>query len=175
MNYKKTRLGIVGFLVLTGITLFPALLSGQEAKPALEDDTRAYFEVLRSRFNTDKVAIINQVLNLSDLEAAKFWPIYRAYEQELAGVGDRKLELIREFFAYHKNGTLNDERAKSLSQRWLKNLQDRTNLWKKYQKKISRAVSPTRAAQFLQIENQMALFIDLSIASEMPAIGSNKP
>lgn len=32
-------------------------------------------------------------------------------------------------------------------------------------------MSPIRAAQFLQVENQMATFVDLSIASEMPGIG----
>jgi hypothetical protein len=54
-------------------------------------------------------------------------------------------------------------------------VQDRLSLWKKYQKKISKAVSPMRAAQFLQVEHQMALFIDLSIASEMPVLGGSRP
>jgi len=37
---------------------------------------------------------------------------------------------------------------------------------------ISEAVSPVRAAQFLQVENQMALFVNINIASEALAIGS---
>jgi len=37
---------------------------------------------------------------------------------------------------------------------------------------IREAVSPVRAAQFLQVENQMALFGDINIASEELAIGS---
>jgi hypothetical protein len=48
---------------------------------------------------------------------------------------------------------------------------DRLALWKKYHQRISRAVSPVRGAQFLQVEHQMALFVDLNIASEMPVIG----
>ena len=38
---------------------------------------------------------------------------------------------------------------------WLKNSQARLDLWKYYNRKISKAVSPIRAAQFLQVENQV--------------------
>ncbi len=41
-----------------------------------------------------------------------------------------------------------------------------------YHQQISDAVSPLRAGQFLQVENQMAIFVDLSIASEMPVLGA---
>ena len=52
-------------------------------------------------------------------------------------------------------------------------LKDRLgDLWKKYHQQVSDAVSPIRAAEFLQVENQMAIFIDLNLASEMPLVGS---
>ncbi len=134
------------------------------------DDARAYFEVLRSDFNATKIRTINQAMKLSSPEADAFWPIYRAYEKELAAVGDEKLTLIRAFFTHYQNGTLNDQNAQVMAEKWLNNVQARLDLWKKYHKKISQAVSPLRAAQFLQVENQMALFVDLQIASEMPQI-----
>jgi lipid-binding SYLF domain-containing protein len=37
--------------------------------------------------------------------------------------------------------------------------------------KRSEAVSPIRAAQFPQVENQRAIFMDLHIASDMPVVG----
>ena len=58
-----------------------------------------------------------------------------------------------------------------MAAQWLQNVQDRLDLWKKYCQQISDAVSPVRAAQFLQVENQMAIFVDLNIASEMPVVG----
>jgi len=142
----------------------------QSATANATDNARAYFEVLRSDFNATKIRTINQVMKLTGPEAKAFWPIYRNYEKELATVGDEKLALIREFFTHHKNGTLNDQNAKLMADKWLKNVQARLDLWKKYHKKIGQAVSPMRAAQFLQVENQMALFVDLGIASEMPQI-----
>jgi hypothetical protein len=131
--------------------------------------------VLRSDFNAGKIRALNQAMKLTVVEADQFWPIYRQYEKDLASVGDRKLELIREFFAHHQSGTLTDQNSRDLADRWLRNVQDRLDLWKKYHERISNAVSPVRAAQFLQVENQMAIFVDLSIASEMPAVGSSSP
>jgi hypothetical protein len=136
------------------------------------DDARAYFEVLRSDFNAGKIRALNQVMKLTVAEADKFWPIYRDYEKEIATVGDRKLALIREFIVLHKAGTLDDNNSRDLAEKWLANVQDRLDLWKKYHQQISDAVSPVRAAQFLQVENQMAIFVDLNIASEMPVVGS---
>jgi hypothetical protein len=134
------------------------------------DNTRAYLEILRSDFNADKVALYNRVLQLTEPEAKKFWPVYRDYERELMKLSDQRLELIRDFFSREEAGKLTDEASKEIADRWLKSVQARLDLWKKYHKKISEAVSPTRAAQFLQLENQIALFIDIAIASEMPAI-----
>ena len=143
----------------------------QPAKSGDTDDARAYLEMLRSDFNGTKIRTINQVMKLTEPEAKAFWPVYREYEKELAAVGDQKLALIREFFGHYKNGTLDNGNSKKMAEAWLRNNQARLDLWKKYHRKITKAVSAMRGAQFLQVENQVALFVDMSIASEMPAIG----
>ena len=162
--------------LLAGALLFQGCATTNSKKTNLSsDEARAYFEVLRSDFNANKIRTLNEVMKLTAAEADKFWPIYRGYEKDLALVGDRKLALIVEFMAHHKAGTLTDENSKEMSAQWLQNVQDRLDLWKKYHEQISAAVSPIRAAQFLQVENQMAIFVDLNIASEMPVVGSSLP
>ena len=165
MNIIVRCLGFV-----TGALVLCSSLFAESPKPAPVDDTRAYFEVMRSQFNADKVAVYNQVLKLTPAESEKFWPVYRDYERELAAVSDQKLELVRDFFKRQEGGKLTNKDSAVIAEKWLKNAQRRLDLWKKYYRKISEAVSPTRAAQFLQLENQIALFIDIGIASEMPAI-----
>lgn len=152
-----------------------SLLAQAPTEPAATDELRGYLEMLRSDVNTAKIHTINEVMKLTGPEAEKFWPVYRKYEKELAAVGDRKLALIREFATLHFGGTLDDKKADDLAARWLTNTQDRLDLWKNYYQQISKAVSPIRGAQFLQVEHQMALLIDLSIASEMPAVGTKPP
>ena len=168
----KTKL-FYSLVVLIGAPWLPGCATSPQPKIAwTEDDARGYQEVLRSDFNTTKIRTLNQVMKLTASEAEKFWPIYRSYEREFASLGDRKLALIREFLTHRKAGTINDENSRTMGAQWLSNAQDRLDLWKKYHQQVSDAVSPIRAAQFLQVEHQLALFVDISIASEMPVIGS---
>lgn len=170
-NPIKTLIGRLA--LLAGIALASSSLFAQApTEPAATDEIRGYLEMLRSDVSATKIRTINEVMKLTGPEAEKFWPVYRKYEKELAAVGDRKLALVREFARLHLSGTLDDKNAADLAARWLKNTQERLDLWKKYHKQISKAVSPIRAAQFLQVEHQMALFIDLSIAAGMPAVGT---
>jgi hypothetical protein len=140
------------------------------ASSAESGNLRAVLETLRSDVNGYKVRVLNQAMQLTGPEAEKFWPVYRQYEQELAGVAEKKVALLREFGDRSASGTLDNQAANKMAQQWLDNVQARLDLWKKYRKKIAKAVSPARAAQFLQVEHQVALFIDLNIAAEMPAL-----
>jgi hypothetical protein len=134
------------------------------------DDLRTYLELLRSDVNSTKIATFNEVMKLTAPEADAFWPIYREYEKKLGEIAVRKLSLIREFASLHQAGQLDERRADELAESWLAIARDRLTLWSDYYRRISRALSPIRGAQFLQVEHQMALFIDLGVASEMPVI-----
>lgn len=173
---KTPRILLLSLSICAGAICLAARTAGaQPAKTNEPDNVRMYMEMLRSDFNATKIRTLNQVMKLTGPEAEAFWPVYREYEKELAAVGDQKLALIREFMGHYRNGTLNDQNAKAMAAQWLKNTQARLDLWKKYNRKITKAVSPIRAAQFLQVENQVALFVDMSIASEMPEIAPSKP
>lgn len=145
----------------------PAAGGTQAPEP---DDLRTYLELMRSDLNTTKIATYNEVMRLTGPEADAFWPIYQEYELKLSEVAARKLSLIREFASLHQAGRLDDKSADKLAESWLAIARDRLALWKTYYRKISRALSPVRGAQFLQVEHQMALFIDLGVASEVPVI-----
>ena len=163
---------ILRYLLLAAVLPLGSVTAFTQTGPksADPDDLRAVLETLRSDVNGYKVRVINQAMQLTGPEAEKFWPIYRQYEQELGKVADKKIALIREFSDHCAKGTLDSKAANTLAQQWLKNVEARLDLWKKYHKKIAKAVSPARAAQFLQVENQVALFMDLNIAAEMPVL-----
>jgi len=176
MKSARLKPSLCSIVLVTGLLFLPGCAASGKPKARLKaDDARAQLEVLRSEFNTYKIQTFNQVMKLTAAEADQFWPIYRSYEKELAGVGDRKLALAREFLALHKAGTLDDQQSQTMAAAWLQNVQERLDLWKKYHQQISEALSPVRAAQFLQVENQMAIVVDLNIASEMPMFGSTRP
>jgi hypothetical protein len=148
-----------------------ALLAGGQAAMAQDAQTKALLEKYRSDFNAAKKDTITEVMKMSDAEAQKFWPIYQEYEAKLNAFSDKRLKFANDFTIAQSATTFDPEQAKDLTKRWLKMQHERINLWESYAGKIARAVSPVRAAQFLQIENEIATVIDLNVMSETPLVG----
>ena len=137
----------------------------------VDDNIYNYLQVLRSDVNTAKVELVNRIMKLSPDDARKFWPIYRDYENQLGKLAVSRTELITEFVQAHRDGTFDNAKARDIAKRWFKSQRARLDLLEKYFAKVENALSPIQAGQFLQIENQIGLFIDVTIASEMPVVG----
>jgi hypothetical protein len=155
----------------TALIVLLAGLLGLPAGPVAGDDNlRNYLELVRSDMSSAKVAAINEVMRLADAEAEVFWPIYRQYELELSRIVDDRFALTKRFVTSVEGGELTAEEADQIAAGFFDILERRIKLWKKYHGRIKKALSPVRAGQFVQIENQISLFVDLNIASEMPVI-----
>ena len=139
---------------------------------AVNDNIYNYLQLLRSDLNSIKVELINSIMKLSAEDAQKFWPIYRDYENELGKLAINRAELIAEFVQSHKDGSFDNVKAKDIAKRWFKTQRARLDLLEKYHGKIEKALTSVQAGQFLQVENQLGLFIDVAIASEMPTVGT---
>ena len=156
---------------ITALGLF-AWRPTQAAEP--NDNIYNYLQLLRSDVNSLKVDLVNSIMKLSEDDAKKFWPIYRDYENDLGKLAINRTELVTEFVQSHQKGTFDSDKARDIAKRWFKAQQVRLDLLEKYHGKIEKALSSIQAGQFLQIENQIGLFIDVAIASEMPVVGSKR-
>jgi Spy/CpxP family protein refolding chaperone len=147
------------------------------AAPAagVDNNIYNYLQLLRSEFNSAKVEVVNRIMKLSAEDAKKFWPVYREYENELGKQAVSRAEFIVEFIQAHKDGTFDDAKAKDMAKGWFKLQRARLDLLEKYYEKIEKSLSAVQAGQFLQIENQIFIFIDLTIAAEMPLVGEKIP
>jgi hypothetical protein len=157
-------------LAVLGLTTLWTVPQAARAEAAPEDNLANYLAMLRSDLSAAKVEAVNEALKLSESEAEKFWPIYREYDLQLAKLSDVKTALIRDFVTAQADGALDDAKAGDIAGRFLDYQANRLALWRKFHSRIEDALNAVRAAQFLQVEHQMALFIDLAIASEMPAV-----
>ncbi len=161
-------LGLTGLLGLALVLpLAPAPVRGAE----LDDNLQNYLQLVRSDFNAAKMEVVNRVMKLSAEDAKKFWPIYREYEHQLGKQAIDRAELIAEYVQAVEGGRSDNAWARSMAKRWFKTQRARLNLLEKYHGKIEAKLSSLQAGQFLQIENQIGLFIDITIASEMPLVG----
>lgn len=147
-------------LLLIVFVLTPAL--------AIADSIDKYLEMLRSDFRTTKTQIHTEGLKLSEAEGAKFWPIQRQYEAELAKIGDQRIQLIKDYAANYDS--LSAPMAKTLVDRAFKLENSRLALLKKYTDRVSKEVSPLIAARFAQIEALVNALVDLQIRAETPIV-----
>jgi hypothetical protein len=131
-------------------------------------DEDAYIELLRSDVRSEKVAIITEVMEFTDTEAERFWPVYRAYDEQLQMIVDDRIKMIKDFAQNY--GTFTDRSAEKIAEKALRLESRRTNLKRKFYPRFSKAVGAKRAAQFFQLERQINLLIELQVASELPLL-----
>ena len=149
-----------------------AALHAQSAQVGAKDaetlNLSAYAELLRSDVRASKVAILTELMELSESEDKAFWPLYREYDLALAKLGDERVALITE---YAKNyATLTDAVADRLALAALDLETRRQAVKAKYFGLIKTALSPRTALRFLQIEHQLNLIIDLQISAALPIV-----
>jgi hypothetical protein len=169
------RLACVGTIVVWALAVgaAPRLASAQGAKRITPDDTRevnldAYAELLRSDLRFQKIAIITEVMQFTDDEDTKFWPVYREYETELAKLNDLRLALIEDYAANYE--TITDSVADRLALGALDLEGRRHALKSKYYSRFKSVLSPKTAARILQVEKQILLLHDLQIAASLPIV-----
>ncbi len=134
----------------------------------IAQDVDSFIELLRSDVKTGKKEIITEVMEFTEAEATAFWPEYRNYELDLDKLGDARMVMIKD---YADNiDTMTDDKAKKIIGKAFDFREDRLKLQNKYFKKFAKIITPIKAAQWVQVENQITLLIDLQISSELPLI-----
>src|SRR5215203_5982546 len=162
----QLRCGLVVAIMMVAV----AASAQQAPTPAETKDTnlRAYVELLRADVRAQKVAFLTELMEFSEADDKAFWPIYRAYDTELSAINDERVSGIDEFARSY--GKVDDALADKLANKSLELEGRRTALKQKYYARFKAALSPTTAARFLQLENQLLLIIDLQIASALPIV-----
>jgi hypothetical protein len=160
------------FTAFLGAAAAPAQAQVQTAGVIAPDsrdaNLRAYIELMRSDIRTQKVAIITEMMQFTEAEDAKFWPIYREYEVELARINDERIALITEYAEAY--GKMTDELADRIALGAL-DLEGRRHALKaKYYPRFKSVLPGITAARFLQVENQILLLLDLQIAASLPVV-----
>lgn len=123
-------------------------------------------ELLRSDIATQKKALITQAMNMTEEQSSVFWPIYNMYQDELRLIGDARIATIKQYADNYDSMT--DEMAKTITKDAIKQQENRLKLYKKYNDKLAKALSPKLAGRWLQAEHAINTMIDVQVAAEMP-------
>lgn len=143
------------------------------ATPAADDQTKnidAYIALMRRGVQDEKSEIMGSVMALNAQDAAKFWPIYSAYDEELTKLNDQRVANVKEYARTYNEMT--DAKADELIQKALAFQKQRAELLAKTYDQMKAALGAITAARFIQVEHQLLSLIDLKIAASLPVVGS---
>jgi hypothetical protein len=141
------------------------LLSSFALNAQTNDD---FIELLKSDIKTDRKAIIMESVNFTYAESKAFWLLYAKFEIELEKLSNKRIQNIKDYDVNYEK--MSDEKADQIIKTAFDFQASHVKLNETYYKKFAKAISPTRAAKYAQIENQIQLIIDAEIASELPLI-----
>lgn len=143
------------------------------AAPAADDETKnidAYIALMRRAVQQEKSEIMGSVMALNAQDAAKFWPIYSSYDEELTKLNDQRVANFKEYARTYNDMT--DAKADELIQKGMAFQKQRAELLAKTYDQMKAALGAITAARFVQVEHQLLSLIDLKIAASLPVVGS---
>jgi hypothetical protein len=125
--------------------------------------------LVQSLWGMEKRAIVEEYMDLSPAEETAFWSEYEAYEASRKELGKERIAIISEYVGSFDD--LNNEKATDLMSKAIANNIAIQKLAKKTFKKMSKSVSPVKAAQFIQLENYFITSIQMYLQETLPFIG----
>lgn len=171
----KTTLMFVVLLtsnLLLQLTELHAQAASGQAATSASTNSQASLDndvaLLRKDIQSEKKQIIAANLELTDTEAAKFWPVYDQYNAELTELGNQKYALIKEYAQGF--GKLTNEQALSLTRRSLALDEQLAQLRSKYVSIFNKVLPGTKTATFFQMDRRIGALIDLKLAAEIPFV-----
>ncbi len=130
----------------------------------------SYIEIVRSTIKTEKKALIAEVMQLSDEEGNKFWPVYNEYEEKLYKINTDYFDIVMQFADNYEN--MSAEVASDILFRANKVGADKAKLEKSFMKKMTKVISPQKTLRFFQASNKIEIMIEAQLAAEIPLLES---
>jgi len=149
------------FFSLTLIAIFSGFIS-------MAQDFKDELEVIQSVWGKNKKALTQDFLQLSPEQAAAFGPVYDGYLEARKKITQVRGEAMEAFAA--KNAQLDDATAKDMVTKLMKNNSNLASLQSKTFKKLSKVLSPAKAAQWWQLESYIDAEIRAAILGELPLL-----
>jgi len=153
-------------IALAMVLAQPALAQTKPAaKPASSD-----MEIFRQKVKADKKLLVAANMQLTEAEAKTFWPVYDAYQKDLAAINERTAKAIVAYADAYNKGPVSDETAKKLIGEAIAIDEAEVKLKRSYHPKVDKVVGGMKAARYYQIESKIRAVIKYELAANIPLV-----
>jgi len=114
--------------------------------------------------------IIRSEMQLTEAEAADFWPLYEKYRSETNQVMDRLGDLIADYIRRYDAADLTNEYADELVKSHLQIKKDLLAIQERSLPLFGKVIPALKVARFYQLENKINADIDIQLALAIPLV-----
>lgn len=161
---KNAILAIVALASALPAWSADAPAAGAAAQPTPEEIVADFRKDLEAK----SADVMAKALTLTAEQAAKFWPLYKEYQQEQRTIVDGQIQATQKYAA--KYGHLTDAEALEYVGALLSRDQKVHDLRVKWLTKFQGVVPPATAARAIQVERRLGLVQQVGISSQVPLV-----
>lgn len=143
-----------------------ALPAPARAQAQTQDRPADNMNLVREKIRADKKLLVAEQMKLTEAEAAAFWPVYDAFQADLAKISDGAVKLV----TYYSNNyrSMTDTAATRMLDEFLTLERDRAALLQSYRPKFSAVLPPLKVARYYQLENKIRAVLNYELAKGIP-------
>jgi len=132
--------------------------------------TASDMKILADKVKADKKLLVAANMQLTEAEAKGFWPVYEAYQKDLAGINKQLVDTIKRYADAYNKGPVSDEAAKKLINDAIAVEEAEVKLKRSYVPKLEKIVPGIKVARYLQIENKIRAIGKYELAANIPLV-----
>jgi hypothetical protein len=145
-----------------------ASLLALPGSPATAQTVTDEIEVVRATLKADRQVVTAEAMQLTEVEATAFWPLYRNYRAEMDKLGDGIVKLVLEYADAYP--VVSEERAAQMLKDYLALEKNLVAVRAKHVKKVAKVLPQSKALRFAQVENRLDLALRLQMATAFPLL-----
>jgi polyhydroxyalkanoate synthesis regulator phasin len=125
-------------------------------------------QIVREKIRADKKLVVAEAMGMTEPEAKAFWPVYEAYQRDLAKINDRTIKLIDDYAENY--GTMSDQAAKKLMDEYMAIETERLNIRQSYLPRFRQVLSEMKVLRYYQLENKIQAVVNYELAASIPLV-----
>ena len=162
---KEMKSKIKGKFLLTLAAVITILF----VSPAISQEKPAdNMQIVREKVRADKKLFVAANMELTESESKGFWPLYERYQKDLEKLGERTLDLIKNYAMNFEN--MSDEAAKKMLDEWLALEMERQKMREAYLPKFREVLPERKVARYYQLENKILAVVNYELAAQIPLV-----
>ena len=137
-------------------------ISNPVAAQQVRDQTKLTYDVLTSEWTN----LIGGVLDLTEEEAAAFWPLYEEYGEQKGELWNRRIDVIKIFLGSYQD--MSPEMSRILLDQSFAIEKQMLELEMKYAEIFDDVLPPSKVTRLFQAESKLETTMQMEIAKDVP-------